>query len=264
MYFQGYVGIMTSRGGAPRWANAGPTLGLPAASSVLAVCAHPDDESFGLGAALAGFAESGAEVAVLSFTRGESSTLGATGFDALSAVRAHELRAAAQVLGVSRVVLLEHPDGGLHDIPLESLVADVRRVAGDCSPDILLVFDTSGVTGHADHCRATEAAVVAAHALELPVLAWGITRIVAEQLNAELGTEFSGRDAEEFDIVAAIDRSVQRAAIACHASQSTGNDTLWRRLALQGDVEHFAWLRRSDPPLHGTFAPGASAGSRAT
>jgi LmbE family N-acetylglucosaminyl deacetylase len=43
---------------------------------VLAVCAHPDDETFGLGALLAAFADRGAKVSVLCFTRGEASTLG--------------------------------------------------------------------------------------------------------------------------------------------------------------------------------------------
>ena len=48
---------------------------LPVASSVLAVCAHPDDESFGLGAVLHHFVANGADVAMLCFTRGEASSL---------------------------------------------------------------------------------------------------------------------------------------------------------------------------------------------
>jgi LmbE family N-acetylglucosaminyl deacetylase len=48
-------------------------LGGPA----LAVIAHPDDESFGLGAVLAAFG-AGTQVRVLCFTRGEASTLGTT------------------------------------------------------------------------------------------------------------------------------------------------------------------------------------------
>ncbi|HLI74718.1 MAG TPA: PIG-L family deacetylase, partial [Acidimicrobiales bacterium] len=43
----------------------------------LAVVAHPDDESFGLGAVLAALVRSGGDVRVLSFTHGEASTLGA-------------------------------------------------------------------------------------------------------------------------------------------------------------------------------------------
>jgi len=50
---------------------------LPVIESVLAVCAHPDDESFALGAVLSAFAERGARTSVLCLTHGEASTLGA-------------------------------------------------------------------------------------------------------------------------------------------------------------------------------------------
>ena len=82
-----------------------PGRSLPEVHDVLAVCAHPDDESFGLGALLAGFSERGSTVRVLCFTHGEASTLGLTGRP-LGEVRAQELRAAADVLGVTEVELL--------------------------------------------------------------------------------------------------------------------------------------------------------------
>jgi LmbE family N-acetylglucosaminyl deacetylase len=39
------------------------------------------------------------------------------------------------------------------------------------NPDLLLVFDECGVTGHPDHVRATEAALDAARSAHLPVVA---------------------------------------------------------------------------------------------
>jgi hypothetical protein len=89
---------------------------LPAASSVLAVCADPDDESFGLGAVLATFRETGARLSVLTFTHGEASTLRGNDRD-LAVVRKDELEAASAVLGVDRVELLEYPDGELAQVP---------------------------------------------------------------------------------------------------------------------------------------------------
>jgi N-acetylglucosamine malate deacetylase 2 len=63
---------------------------LPRLARVLAVCAHPDDESFGLGAVLAALARTGTSSSVLCFTHGGASTLGPGGGD-LRRVRAREL-----------------------------------------------------------------------------------------------------------------------------------------------------------------------------
>jgi len=239
------------------------TTGLPPAGSVLAVCAHPDDESFGLGAALVAFGAAGAVMTVLSLTRGEASTLG-TGPGELGLVRHAEFTAAGRVLGVRRVVLFDHADGGLSDIPLEVLVRDINGLVEDARPDLLLVFDQSGVTGHPDHRRATEAAVSTAEILDLPVLAWTIPHEVAAQLNSEFGASFVGRPAAEVDVEVVIDRTVQREAIACHESQSLDNPVLWRRLELEGDVERFCWLRGhgSEPRSESSGADHATPAGR--
>ena len=72
---------------------------LPAWSSVLAVVAHPDDESFGLGAILDAFNQAGTRTAVLCLTHGEASTVyGVAGN--LAELRGEEFAAAAQILGV--------------------------------------------------------------------------------------------------------------------------------------------------------------------
>ena len=89
---------------------------LPAWASVLAVVAHPDDESFGLGAILDAFARAGAGVEVLCLTHGEASTLHGAPGD-LASLRGAELAAAADVLGVTRAMLKDHADGALSDLP---------------------------------------------------------------------------------------------------------------------------------------------------
>ena len=81
---------------------------LPAWPAVLAVVAHPDDESFGLGAIIDRMTSAGAAVHVLCYTRGEASTLNQTGADLLRQ-RARELRQAGAALGVSTVALLDYP-----------------------------------------------------------------------------------------------------------------------------------------------------------
>ena len=85
---------------------------LPPWPAVLAVVAHPDDESFGLGAIIDKMTSAGAAVHVLCYTHGEASTLNQAGAD-LIRQRARELRQAGAALGVSTVALLDYPDGRL-------------------------------------------------------------------------------------------------------------------------------------------------------
>ena len=213
---------------------------LPDFHDVLAVCAHPDDESFGLGAVLHTLADAGSRLSVLCFTHGEASTLHGVDGD-LAVIRAAELDAASQRLGVGRVELLHYPDGSLATQATAELTDHVRRVTHETGATTLLVFDHGGITGHADHQAATDAALQAASALDAPVYAWVIPSSVADTLNREFGTTFVGRAADRTHIVLTVDRVVQADAIDFHRSQAIDNPVLRRRLELMTDQE---WLRR--------------------
>jgi LmbE family N-acetylglucosaminyl deacetylase len=210
---------------------------LPSWPSVLAVFAHPDDESFGLGAVLAAMAAAGAAVHALCFTRGEASTLNATGAD-LHTAREGELRRAATELGLASTTLLDYPDGGLAGVPASTLAGHIRNLVAAHEPAGVLVFDDTGITGHPDHQAATRAAGTC----PLPVLAWTLPDEVAGQLKAETGRPFAGRQPDQIDLVVRVDRTAQRRAAREHASQVT--PVLWRRLELLGDREYLRWLRR--------------------
>jgi LmbE family N-acetylglucosaminyl deacetylase len=214
---------------------------LPAWGQVLAVVAHPDDESFGLGAVLATFVESGSEVSVLCLTRGEASTLHGVSGD-LAEIRAEELAQAARTMGIVNVRLRDYPDGQLPGVPLETLIDDISSFVAGQQVNGIVVFDSSGITGHPDHQRATEAALAYASANNLPVLGWTLPASVAQTLNAESGANFSGRPPESIDLVISVNRAAQERAIACHPSQAVPGHILWRRLELLGPYEHLRWL----------------------
>lgn len=221
--------------------------GLPNWRSALAVVAHPDDESFGLGALLAAFCAADIEVNLLCFTHGEASTLHGVHGD-LRRIRAAELVNAARLLGLGSVELRDHPDGSLTDVPLSALSADVEKVARAHAADGLLVFDTTGITGHPDHRWATRAATAAGGLLNIPVLAWTLPATVADLLNAELGTAFRGQPSERIDLAVTVDRSLQRQAVQAHPSQALPAAPLWRRLDLLGNTEHLRWLHPARGP----------------
>lgn len=219
------------------------TADLPSWLRVLVVVAHPDDESFGLGAVISRFVAAGARVSVLCLTHGEASTLHGVAGD-LATIREQELTDAADALGVGTVRILGYPDGGLTDMPLDELSSHVIEMAGEVAADGMLAFDSTGVTGHPDHVRATEAAVAAARARRVSVLGWTLPESVAQALRTEFGVDFRGRDPREIDLVVAVDRGRQRRAVDCHPSQAVPGSALWRRLELEGDVEHLTWLLR--------------------
>ena len=83
---------------------------------LLAVLAHPDDESMGVGGVIAKYAAEGVEVSLVVATRGQRGRFHGhpqgdprhPGADALARIREQELDAAAAVLGIHDVTLLEY------------------------------------------------------------------------------------------------------------------------------------------------------------
>lgn len=213
---------------------------LPSAERVLAVVAHPDDESFGLGAVLATYAATGAEVGVVCLTTGEASTLGAESPE-LGRRRATEFLHACDALGVRSRWLHDHPDGRLAELPLARLVEDVRSAMQELDPQVVVVFHPGGVTGHPDHRRATEAACAAVDGTAVDLLAWYVPSEIARQLDERFGTRFDPVVPLDDDLLVEVDRTAQRAAVACHGSQGASLAIVEGRNALLGDVEH---LRR--------------------
>jgi LmbE family N-acetylglucosaminyl deacetylase len=136
---------------------------------LLAILAHPDDESLGVGGALAKYAAEGVETYLVTATRGERGWIGEPadypGLDTLGRIREGELRAAGRVLGIREVHVLDYVDGDLDQAdPAEArtrIAGYLRRIR----PQVVLTFDPFGVYGHPDHiaiCQLASAAVAAA------------------------------------------------------------------------------------------------------
>ncbi len=84
----------------------------------LVIGAHPDDNEFGAGGTVAKLADQGWEVTFIIVTNGNkgSHDPGVSPYQ-LSQIREHEQRAAAEVLGVKRVIFLRNNDGELEPTP---------------------------------------------------------------------------------------------------------------------------------------------------
>jgi LmbE family N-acetylglucosaminyl deacetylase len=141
--------------------------GPGSARRLLGVFAHPDDEVFCAGGTMARAAEAGAEVMIVSATRGERGQIrdpGAATRHTLGAVREGELRAAAAELGVRRVQVLGYPDGTLphHRSSLGAAIADITR---QFDPDTVITFGPDGGYGHPDHVAVSGLTTAAFRAL---------------------------------------------------------------------------------------------------
>jgi LmbE family N-acetylglucosaminyl deacetylase len=131
---------------------------------ILFLMAHPDDETFGPGGTIARYARSGAEVRLATATRGEAGMVGdppVTDREHLGEVRAGELMAAAEILGISSVHFLGFLDGQLATVPREQLVERAVEVIRRVRPHVLVGFGPEGVSRHADHMVMCEVALSA-------------------------------------------------------------------------------------------------------
>ncbi len=124
--------------------------------SVLAVYAHPDDAEISAGGTLARWADQGADVWILTTTRGDKGTPDPRAdLDALAQARAEESAKAAAILGAAGHRSLAHDDGTLPDDrvlvgELVRIIRELRPEAVVC-PDPTAVFFGSGYVNHRDH-----------------------------------------------------------------------------------------------------------------
>ncbi len=133
---------------------------------LLAIFAHPDDESFTCGGTLALARQQGLEVAVVSATRGEVGEI-ADGVDAtpatLGEAREAELRSAMLELGIDDVRFIGYRDSGMagtadNDHPdalakesIENLAQKILGIFDNFSPTVVVTFDHEGIYRHPDH-----------------------------------------------------------------------------------------------------------------
>ncbi|GAA2152591.1 PIG-L family deacetylase [Kitasatospora kazusensis] len=134
--------------------------------SLLAVCAHPDDEALLAGGVLARHAAAGARTAVVTATWSPDSH------------RTAELADSLRILGAGEPRMLGYADAGipesapgrarLLDAPLDEAVGSVVRHLRTARPDVVVTHDAYGqLTGHPDHVHTHRVTLLAAHAAGL-------------------------------------------------------------------------------------------------
>ena len=143
---------------------------------LLAVLAHPDDETFGMGGTLALYARRGVEVHLVCATRGEAGEVDEEylqDFKTIAERRVSELNCAAGLLGLAGVHYLDYRDSGMpgspdnqHPQALAAVSIDevARKIAiwiRQLKPQVVITFDPIGGYRHPDHIAVHQATVKA-------------------------------------------------------------------------------------------------------
>ncbi len=147
--------------------------------TLIFVGAHPDDETFGMGATLAKYTAAGASVYYICATRGEAGTAEPEymkGYQSTAEMRCAELAAAARVLGLAGVYYLGYRDSGmpgtpdnlnpnaLMQAPAEQVIERLVKLYRHLKPDVIITHDPSGGYFHPDHIATHKAATQAFYA----------------------------------------------------------------------------------------------------
>jgi N-acetyl-1-D-myo-inositol-2-amino-2-deoxy-alpha-D-glucopyranoside deacetylase len=204
---------------------------------LLLVHAHPDDESINNGATMAAYVARGAQVTLVTCTRGEEGEillpelahLASDKEDGLGAHREIELAAAMKELGVSDFRFLGAPerkwrDSGMIGTPqnerpdvfwnsdLDEAARYLERVIHEIKPHVLITYDENGGYGHPDHIKAHRVAMRASelartNGWDIKKIYWNTipVSVIEEGIEAMKGTgvDFFGVEkAEDFPFAA--------------------------------------------------------------
>jgi N-acetyl-1-D-myo-inositol-2-amino-2-deoxy-alpha-D-glucopyranoside deacetylase len=195
---------------------------------LLLVHAHPDDETINNGATMAMYAALGADVTLITCTRGEEGEVlveehshkAAAHDDLLGEHRVIELADAMKALGVKDHRFLGAPrkqyrDSGMMDTEpnnrddsfwradFEEATRYLVEVIDEVKPHVLITYDEFGGYGHPDHIQAHRVAMAAAEksSWDIEKIYWNVTprSVIQEGIDKmkELGSDFFGAESAD-------------------------------------------------------------------
>lgn len=193
--------------------------GMSNGSTLLAVLAHPDDESFPMGGTLAKYAAQGARVTLVCATRGEAG-IPELSAEATAQVRSQELQAAAAALGLAGVRFLGYHDGRLAEADPDQAVEQLVDILHAEQPQAVITFGPDGISGHPDHLAIHRFTTAAFDRAGLPARLYYLapSEATLQGCGVVPDRELAGGPVAAIDIADHLVAKVR--AMQCHASQN--------------------------------------------
>ena len=201
-----------------------------AGRKLLCIIAHPDDECFAFGGALALAAEQGVETSVICLTDGQAATNRGDSASAedLGHIRRNEFLASCKVLGVTHTEILDYQDAHLEFADFSHTACRLVERIRAFQPDVVITFaQDGGLNTHPDHTMVSAFTTAAFHWAASAKRFPGAGPIFAPSRLYHLSTNFFMPDRPaplpppwmvQLDIRSVFDR--KREAFRQHASQA--------------------------------------------
>lgn len=119
-------------------------------ATIVGIFAHPDDEAFGPGGALAKLAQENT-VYLICVTDGDARQKNPAKEKALGKIRRKELEQSGKILGIKKVFFLGYHDGSLCHNLYHEIAEKIHQKLEELRPETVITFEHRGVSGHIDH-----------------------------------------------------------------------------------------------------------------
>ena len=228
---------------------------------LLCVFAHPDDECFAFGGALALAADAGVEIHAICFTSGTAGSYrgNAKSNEELGELRRAEFAASCEILGIQHHEVLAYEDGQLEHANFSEAAALLVDRIRSLKPHVALTFGSDGALNtHPDHTMVSAFTTAAFHWASHPRRYPGLGELFAPQRLFYVTTDFflPGRHMASpapwtvtLDVRRVFDR--KQRAFAAHTTQAPlmiQTEPIFRE---HGQQEHYTLAAAPKPqPAH--------------
>lgn len=185
---------------------------------LMAILAHPDDESFGPSGTLINYTHTETRVRLITATKGEAGKNALGTKEPVGQIRERELRKAADIIGLEKIHFLGYRDKTLCDLDEDKPIKKMLQLIKEFKPQVLITFGPTGISLHPDHRAVHKWVTKAFRMIDFPKKLYYYT--VPRNLLLERHPDITFDDGEITTIIDVSKyRDIKKKAILSHQTQ---------------------------------------------